>query len=324
MQSGVIVGCGAMGQCHGEAYKTMANVRIIAVVDMDEKKGEALSQKLGCLYAKSLNEFSAVQIDFVDICLPTHLHLLMIRQASMFTKNIICEKPLAVNEEEIKEIEDLVKEKDIHLMVAQVLRFWDTYVSACEMMQNNALGKVNSISCKRRQKKPVWASNNWLTNVSLSGGLIFDLMIHDIDWIVWQKGKPNAVVGNIIPAQDGSHAHAKAQLQYDDFTADLFASWGMPESFPFGSSLEIIGTEKMLTCELSGRMVLWNNEATTEVNIERYDAYQKELQYFVECCETRRNPEKCDVFSVIDSLEVARAVNQSALEGRIVQLREKA
>jgi len=70
-------------------------------------------------------------------------------------------------------------------------------------------------------------------------------------------------------------------------------------------------------------MTLSNQETTAEVYIERYDAYQKELLYFVECCEKNQNPEKCDVFTVLDSLEVARAVNQSALEGRMVYFEEK-
>ena len=283
MQCGVIVGCGAMGKCHGEVYETMTNVTIAAVVDMDPVKGEALAKRLGCRLVKSLDELGTSQIDFVDICLPTHLHMPMIRQAAAFTKKIICEKPLAVKEEEVKEIEDLVKEKGIHLMVAHVLRFWDTYVLANEKIQENVLGKVNSISCTRRQKRPGWASNNWLSNVSLSGGLIFDLMIHDIDWIVWHMGKPCAVMGNIVSAPDGTPAHAKAQLQYENCTVDLFASWGMPKAFAGGSTLEVIGTEGMLACNLDGQVTITDATGTRAVSVERRDAYREELVYLVDC-----------------------------------------
>ena len=104
MQRGVIIGCGAMGKCHGEAYKSVDHATIIAVVDMNQEKGESLAAQLNCTWVRQIEEIESEQIDFVDICLPTHLHLPMIRKASEFTHNIICEKPLAVREEEVKEI----------------------------------------------------------------------------------------------------------------------------------------------------------------------------------------------------------------------------
>lgn len=312
MQHGVIVGCGFMGKCHGEAYRTMENVRIIAVIDMDQERGEALARRMDCSWFPSLDALQQKKVDFVDICLPTHLHLAAIRQASNITRNIICEKPLAVSEDEVKEINRLVSEKGLHLMVAHVLRFWESYVKTAEMVQHQILGQITSVSCSRRQKRPNWSGKNWLSNVSLSGGLIFDLMIHDIDYVVWLFGKPQAVLGQIVYGEDNAPLHAKAQLQYNHFTADLFASWGMPASFQLVSRLEVIGDRGMTAWD-SGTVFTWrDHEKVQEMSLANRNPYEEELAYFVSCCEQNICPSRSDVKSVLDSLEVARAIDRSA------------
>ena len=322
MQYGVIVGCGAMGNCHGHAYKSIPGVSIIAVVDMDRTKGEALAAKLECRWISTLSELEQPKIDFIDICLPTHLHLPMILQAIPFTRNIICEKPLAVSEGEVIEIQKMVEENGLHLMVAQVLRFWDTYTVVAQSISEKGLGTIHSISCERRQKRPSWSSNNWLMNISQSGGLVFDLMIHDIDYVVWKMGKPLSVMGNIVYAEDGCPAHAKAQLYYVDCTVDIFASWGMPGSFPGASSIEVIGSHEMICCDHDGRITRVDNDGTREIPASYWDPYKEELKYFIHCCEEGISPSRCDIAQVIPSLEVARAIDESARINRLIRLTE--
>ena len=62
MQRGVIVGCGAMGKCHGDAYSKIENASIIAVVDTDQAKGEALAEQLHCKWVASLEELKEEQV----------------------------------------------------------------------------------------------------------------------------------------------------------------------------------------------------------------------------------------------------------------------
>lgn len=323
MQNGVIVGCGAMGKRHAGAYANMKNVKIIAVVDTNQEKGENLAGQLNCKWVCSLQDLKQEQVDFVDICLPTFLHLPAIREAAELTDKIICEKPLAVKKEEIEEVFSLVQEKNLHLMVAQVVRFFSDYEKACELVQEGALGKVNSISCTRRQKKPAWTTDNWFFNEKLSGGLVFDLMIHDLDYVVWVMGKPKAVMGNLTYAKDQSPAHAKVQLCYENCTVDMVASWGMPGGFAEGgmrSSLEIVGEEGMVYRDNTGRFVFTDHEKNQELSLEQSDPYEAELRYFVDCCEQGVMPKKSSVDTVWDSLEVAHAVKQAIEENRIILL----
>ena len=323
MQQGVIVGCGAMGKCHGEAYKNIENAKIIAVVDNNWEKGEALAACLGCRWVESLGELTPEEVDFVDICLPTFLHLPAIREAALLTDRIICEKPLAVKKEEIEEVFTLIREKNLKLMVAHVVRFFETHVKARKMMENGMLGEVNSITCTRRQKMPAWSGNNWFANTALSGGLVYDLLIHDLDYIISLLGRPKAVTGSLTYSKDQSPAHVKVFLQYENCVADLTASWGMPEMFAEGglhSSLEMIGTNGMVYADNAGKCTYTGHTDTTELTQEGYDPYEAELRYFVECTEQGIVPEKVSVDSVKMTLEVAHAVSMAIEEQRVIRL----
>jgi len=275
------------------------------------------------IYLCSMENLGREQIDFVDICLPTHLYLPMIRQVSDFVKNIICEKPLAVHETEVREIRRIAKEKGLHIMVAHVVRFWDQYVKTYEMVQKGILREINSVRCTRRQKCPAWSSDNWLKNVSLSGGLVFDLMIHDIDYVVWLLGKPDTVAGEIVSDKDGLPIHAKARLFYENRTVDMFASWGMPAGFADGNvaySLEIIGENQMIYFDEQGQYVWTDDSGRQEFIVDMEDPYKAELQYFAECCEKKMEPARCEISSVLESMEVARAIERSAQEQRKITM----
>jgi len=320
MQCGVIMGCGAMGKCHGEAYQKIPNAEITAVVDIDREKGETLAARLGCRWVPTLDELCFDRIDFVDICLPTHLHLAAIRQAGTVTKNILCEKPLAIKEEELNEICRLIQENGLRIMTAQVVRFWNCYKKAYELVKNRMLGEVTSISCSRRQKRPEWSTGSWLHRSSLSGGLVHDLMIHDIDYVVWLMGMPKTVWGDIVCDKDQIPLHAKAQLRYETCSVDLFASWGMPGAFDFHTSLEVIGGKGMIFCDSAGAFIWTDHEKTQALPLEETDPYAEELRYFIDCCEKDQNPDKSDAASVLDSLKTARAVSRSAALGREIAL----
>lgn len=71
-----IIGCGWAGGQHARAYSSLHDIRLRAVVDIDEGKARSLAGKSGASmwhqeYRKMLDD---PEIDAVSICLPHHLH----------------------------------------------------------------------------------------------------------------------------------------------------------------------------------------------------------------------------------------------------------
>lgn len=320
-----IMGAGNMGKKHADSYGSIPGAQVVCIVDPNEGPGRALAEKLGCAYASSVSQVRSGDVDLIDICLPTFLHVSAIVEAAEVCRNIICEKPLALDPAEIAKVEALVKEKGLRLMIAHVLRFMDKYAAAKQLMDENAVGRINAITCWRRQKKPNWIIGGWLTNFKLSGGLAYDLAIHDLDYIAWLLGRPKKLFAATVDAADGSVAHLQAQIVYEGCIANVFSSWGMPAGYNGGeleSMFEIIGEKGRVYGDGNGAFTLSDSETTRDIPYEPNDGYREELAYFVNCVKNGEEPVKANVAAVRTALDMARAINRSIELGRAVDMDE--
>ena len=64
------------------------------------------------------------ELDIIDICLPTYLHVEYSIKSMEKGMHVICEKPISLNREDVKRVCDTAKKNNVKFMVAQVLRFW--------------------------------------------------------------------------------------------------------------------------------------------------------------------------------------------------------
>ncbi len=67
------------------------------------------------------------QIDILDICLPTYLHADFSVKAMDKGINVICEKPVSLNHNDVARVYGAAKRNNVKYMIAQVLRFWPEY-----------------------------------------------------------------------------------------------------------------------------------------------------------------------------------------------------
>jgi len=101
-----ILGAG-IGEKHLTGFlKLPDRFTVAAICDLDaEKAGHLANQVPGCLAETDLDTvLSASDVDFVDICLPPHLHGPVAKRAFAAGKQVICEKPIAGSVLEADEI----------------------------------------------------------------------------------------------------------------------------------------------------------------------------------------------------------------------------
>ena len=324
-----LIGSGMMGRVHADAYGTLEGMKVAYVVDKNREAGEALARTWNCEYLDDVARLEGRRFDIADICLPTHLHVPTIEKVSGFCPNIVCEKPLALSADEVAQVQHLVERRGLKLMVAHVLRFWPAYERAKEYVDSGRLGKLDSVLCTRRQKAPGWSSDDWLFNEGKSGGVVFDLIAHDVDYITWLLGAPERVMGKVSRNPAGRQTHAKAELVYDGFMATVFGSWGMPSNFAGGNlswTLEIIGSEGMVYADNRENCLVVDLEGQPEYREELpvHDTYAEELRYFVECVRQGRTPSRTDAYSVEQPLRVLRAIARASEENRLISMEEGA
>src|SRR2546421_1517463 len=201
-----VLGLGFMGSTHLKALRTVSGATLAAVVSADEKKlsgdlsdiqgnlggpGEKMDFT-GVARYRTVNEaLRDPRVDGVDICLPTDLHAPIAIDALRAGKHVLVEKPMALDGETADRMIGEAERSGRLLMTAQVLRFLPSYAAAAEIVKSAQLGAVRSALFRRRCAAPAWSK--WLSDPGQSGGGVFDLLIHDVDYCVHLFGTPVAV-----------------------------------------------------------------------------------------------------------------------------------
>ena len=230
-----LVGLGMMGSAHLTNYIKMKEnnegIELVAICDVDEKKlssGKATAGNLDVTnegfdlsqyncYTNMEEMIQKENLDFVDLCLPTHLHAPMSIKAMEMGVHVFCEKPMARSSKGCEEMIATSKRTGKKLMIGHTLRYWDVYMFAKDYVDREVFGKCLSGYFYRGGGTPVWSWENWLLTKEHSGGCLLDQHVHDVDTIVWMFGLPKAVSAtgrNVIPGS--GYDIVSANYIYDD------------------------------------------------------------------------------------------------------------
>ena len=181
----VIIGCGAVSIQHVEAIQSMGNVRLIAIADVDAIKGLNYAKKYGCKFYLDYQEILGNnEIDIIHICTPHYQHKEMIISALQAGKNVFCEKPVALNREEVSEIMLVQQQTAKTVGICYQNRFNTTSQALLETIHNGELGSIKGIRAFLTwQRLPTYyTQSSWRGNKKTEGGsLLINQAIHTLD-----------------------------------------------------------------------------------------------------------------------------------------------
>jgi predicted dehydrogenase len=160
-----VIGAGIMGTNHARVLRQIPGVELVAVVDQDLARAQAAAGGSDISTYSSLDEL-AEEIDAAVVAVPTALHLPCAITLAQRGVHLLVEKPLAMSLDEAHRIVEIAQENDLVLAVGHIERF------------NAAVAEL-----PRLLDHPVHIEASRLSPYSprISDGVIFDLMIHDID-----------------------------------------------------------------------------------------------------------------------------------------------
>ncbi|WEF28928.1 Gfo/Idh/MocA family oxidoreductase [Klebsiella aerogenes] len=180
-----IIGCGAVSIQHIEAIKSIADVRLIAIADVDVIKGKNDAEHYGCKFYPDYQEMLGNDgIDIIHICTPHYQHKEMIISALQAGKSVFCEKPVALNREEVSEITVVQKQTSKTVGVCYQNRFNKTSQALLESVHNGELGEIKGLRAFLTwQRDPqYYTQSGWRGNKKTEGGgLLINQAIHTLD-----------------------------------------------------------------------------------------------------------------------------------------------
>ncbi|OBZ09145.1 MULTISPECIES: Gfo/Idh/MocA family protein [Bacillales] len=286
-----LIGCGTMGRVYLDRLMRIKGVRVAAVCHPEREKAAALAELPQAKIYESYSEMIAhPDIDIICVTLPTYLHKEYVQMALEAGKHVICEKPLTLNEVDCWELIETSRVKGVKLCVAHVVRFLPEYKEARLRLRSGEVGAAKSVRTTRASLMP--AENSWFLDKRKSGGIVFDLMIHDIDYVLWLLGDQITHIKAEISAREGVE-QALAWLYYADGTkVCLEAIWGASD---FHAGFDITVEQGVLSLggvkesNESDNKVAHGNSSNRGVIIpespELEDAYYFQLASFIQAIE---------------------------------------
>lgn len=140
-----VIGSGFIGGAHVDALKRVPGVDVVALVDIfdAQKKAEALDVPQGFADYKEMIE--KLHPDCIHICTPNSTHREIALYAIEHGVNVICEKPMARNAAEAKEMVDAARKAGLVCAVNFHNRFYPANAQLHSMAKNGEFGKINGV-----------------------------------------------------------------------------------------------------------------------------------------------------------------------------------
>ena len=333
-----VVGLGFMGVTHLRAYLANPLARVVAVCDAVRVPVNGVLQGVAGNITKSddidlgpdvgvyrkLDELLAdADVELVDLCTPTPLHAPQVIAALEAGKHVICEKPLARTSAEARGILDVAVKSPGILMPAMCMRFWPGWSWLKQAVEEQTHGKVLAARFRRDSAMPAWSQQGTYSGGQDLGGALFDLHIHDTDFVNHLFGRPAGVFSSGVLGAGGSINHVVTQYAYPDGPS-VYAegSWLLNQGF--NMSYTLLCEQATIDFDLSrGADALRIAETGREprvVETSGGDGYSKEIDYIVECVSKQRTPAIVSALDGVTALEICEAEEQSIREGMPVKL----
>ena len=165
------------------AFAHAENSELTALVSSDAEKLEKLARKYKVRGRYSYQEFDECldsgAVDAVYVALPNHLHREYSERALRRGIHVLCEKPMAVTEEDCRSMIRVAEENQAKLMVAYRLHFEEANLKAIDLVQSGKLGDPRLFDSVFTMT--VKDGDIRLNPRELGGGTLYDIGIYCIN-----------------------------------------------------------------------------------------------------------------------------------------------
>jgi glucose-fructose oxidoreductase len=305
------------------------NSELAALISGDKTKLKKLSAKYGVEYQGSYDKFEdclkKANVDAIYLATPNSLHREYTVRAARAGVHVLCEKPMAVTEEECEEMIHACDKNKVKLMIAYRLHFEKGNLSAAEVVRSGKLGApriFNSIFTMQVRDK-----NNIRIRREMGGGAVYDIGVYCINAARYIFASEPIEV-SAMTANNGESRFSEVEemasvlMRFpDDRLASFICSFGGADA----GSYEVIGTAGTLRMNPAYESAEELKQAVTIKGKKRKRAFPKrdqvapEILYFSDCILNDREPEPSGHEGLID-VRIVRAIYQSAQTGKPIKL----
>ncbi len=301
-----VAGLGFMGATHIAAYQAAAKAgfpcKLVAVAD---RKASRRRGELWDVGGNAVSDVSAQQlafdasqvrghetadalindpdIDLISICTRTDTHVDLAVRAMQAGKHVLVEKPIALKPQDVRKVIDASTATGKLAMPAMCMRFWPGWNWLKDRIADGKYGKCHSATFQRLASQPNWSP--FYSDGARSGGALFDLHIHDADFVQWCFGKPASVTSAGRVGSTGAIDHVTTLYHYENGPAHVVAEGGWDHAQGFAFRMRYVAVFEHATADFdltrSPQLLLCQNGESKPVELENLSGYDGEIRHMV-------------------------------------------
>jgi predicted dehydrogenase len=321
-----VIGLGIMGRGYTQVYSDDARTCVIAVADAVPQALQSIQQQHRIPLATTdyRQLVTHPQVDLVVVTTPHCDHFPMVMAALHAGKHVLCEKPLAVNADEARQMVELAETKQRSLFVGLNMRTSASFRTVQAAIKAGRIGKpfMARIAFLGNEITRMNDPHNWKGSFDKAGGgVLLDGGYHVIDIMNMLFGKPNHVRGvcsrSVVQAANKAEDNAIITMSYDGgLLGEVTASFTVLGENSNGEAtlrlrLEVFGTAGNISAEYYShdgkgwQVILSTADRSINLPIEPFEPSALPT-HFIDCLVTGATP----VVTAADALSVQEIVDQ--------------
>jgi len=324
-----------MGQTHLDVYSQMENVELVAIADQDEARLYGVTQAQGNIQGQAqgradlshLQRFTdgyelieTADLDLIDVCVGTHLHLSMAKAVLLKGRHLMVEKPVARSHAQGLELVALAEASSSFVMLGMCLRYWPAWVYLKQAIEDQQYGPLKSLHCQRLSSFP---GGDFYGRSDQCGGALLDLHIHDADFIRHCLGRPESVFSRGYSGLSGGLDHVHSQYMFGGHLRDTVVSaeggWSMAQGYAFNMSYTANFERATLAYQLSESesLIEYAQGRSQNLEIEAGMGYEHEIKHMVHAILSGQSTNVESIRSAVDALAMVEAEAISVAQGQL-------
>jgi myo-inositol 2-dehydrogenase/D-chiro-inositol 1-dehydrogenase len=315
-----ILGAGKMGKVYARWFDAHPQCRVAAIYNRTSSRAAELAAAYpgAGTFARWEALVADPHIDVVGVCTPSHEHLEQVRAALAAGKHVLCEKPMANDVNQCREMVALSRAARSTMMVGFQMRFHPVVAAVDRLLPR--IGPIYHIDFNFSLYRP---GVNWRHHLLQGGGVLKELSSHLFDLMERWAGPIAAVAGQNRIIQPGREVedYCSNQLEFaGGATGFLFSSYHDRRSSCIHGNL--MGWAGQIAFQFSSydpadsRVTLYTDAAESipvpipdeidAVYPGHLDSFQREIAHFVDCILHDRRPavtaeDGCRALEIIDA-----------------------
>ncbi len=325
-----VVGAGWFAQAAVlPGFANAKHAELAAIVSGDATKHKELGEryKVPChTYEQFDGLLASGAIDAVYIVLPNALHKEYTVRAARYKVHVLCEKPLAANAQECRDMIDACQQAGVKLMTAYRLHLESANLAAVEMIRDGKIGEPRLFHGLNTQM--IEDEDNSRLEGDLKGGPLMDLGVYCINAARYTfQDDPIEVSGFTASLSGAKFAEVPEMVSAIlRFPKDRLAAFSCGFGEAKVSEYRVIGTKGDLKLdpaysfqsEIELALTLDGGKPKT-TDFRQHDHVGAEIEYFAKCIQDDKDVEPDGREGMID-LAIIDGIKESIKTGRAVKV----